>query len=217
MKDFKKQLNFDSLMVADSALYTQENLQLLTDIKWLSRVPVRIKAAHKLVQEIDESDFTTSQIKGYRYQELSKTDGGVQQRWLIVESQLRRESDLKSLEKKIQKERVEVDKKLRTLKSEKFACQPDAETAARKLFKKFLDHELTEINFQEVQSKSESDFSDQLQVKVSLRESKIELEKKRAGRFILATNVLDQMELTTEEMLSKYKGQQSVERGFRFL
>ncbi|RQH20299.1 MULTISPECIES: hypothetical protein [Okeania] len=73
MKDFKKQLNFDSLMVADSALYTQKNLQLLTDIKWLSRVPVRIKAAHKLVQETDGSDFTTSQIKGYRYQELSKT------------------------------------------------------------------------------------------------------------------------------------------------
>ncbi|GGA50594.1 hypothetical protein CYANOKiyG1_70100 [Okeania sp. KiyG1] len=50
MKDFKNQLNFDSLMVADSALSTQENLQLLTNIKWLSRVPVRIKAAHKLVQ-----------------------------------------------------------------------------------------------------------------------------------------------------------------------
>ena len=41
MKDFKNQLNFESLMVADSALYTQENVQLLTDIKWLSRVPVR--------------------------------------------------------------------------------------------------------------------------------------------------------------------------------
>jgi len=59
-----------------------------------------------------------SQIKGYSYQELSKTYGGIQQRWLVVESQLRRESDLKSLEKKIQKEQVEVGKKLRTLKSE---------------------------------------------------------------------------------------------------
>jgi len=74
-----------------------------------------------------------SQIKGYRYQELSKTYGGIQQRWLVVESQLRRESDWKSLEKKIEKERVEVDKKLRTLKSEKFACIPDAETATKKL------------------------------------------------------------------------------------
>ena len=61
-------------------------------------------------------------MKGYSYQEISKTYGGIEQRWLVVESQLRRESDLKSLEKKIQKERVEVDKKLPTLKSEKFAC-----------------------------------------------------------------------------------------------
>ncbi len=72
IKEFKNQFNCDSLMVADSALYTQENLQLLTDIKWLSRVPVRIKSAHKLVQEIDWSDFTPSYIKGYRYQEISK-------------------------------------------------------------------------------------------------------------------------------------------------
>ena len=69
-----------------------------------------------------------------------------------------------------------------------------------------------------VESKSNRDFSYKVQVKVGLRELKIELEKKRAGRFILATNVLDKMELTTHtEMLSKYKGQQSVERGFRFL
>ncbi|MEM1171342.1 MAG: IS1634 family transposase, partial [Cyanobacteria bacterium P01_H01_bin.35] len=217
MKDFKSQLNFDSLMVADSALYTQENLQLLTNIKWLSRVPVRIKAAHKLVEEIDTENFNPSQIKGYSYQEISKTYGGIPQRWLVVESQLRREYDLKNLEKKIQKERVEVDKKLRSLKSENFACIPDAETATKKLFKKFLYHEVKQINVQFVEAKSESNFPYEVQVKVGFRESKIELEKKRAGRFILATNVLDKMELTTEEMLSKYKGQQSVERGFRFL
>ena len=41
--------NIDHLgLVADSALYTQENIKLLTNIKWLSRVPVRIKEAHKL-------------------------------------------------------------------------------------------------------------------------------------------------------------------------
>ena len=106
MKDFKNQLKFDSLMVADSALYTQENIQLLTNIRWLSRVPVRIKSAHKLVQEIDGEHLNRSQMKGYSYQEISKTYGGIEQRWLVVESQQRRESDLKSLGKKIQKERV---------------------------------------------------------------------------------------------------------------
>jgi len=55
---------------------------------------------------------------------------------------------LKSLEKKSQKERAEVDKKLRSLKSEKFACRPDAEIATRKVLKNFLYHELTAINVQ---------------------------------------------------------------------
>ena len=64
------------------------------------------------------------------------------------------------------------------------------------MFQKFLYHEFKEINVQFVESKSNTDFTDKVQVKVSLRELKIELEKKRAGRFILATNVLDKMELT---------------------
>ncbi len=96
-------------------------------------------------------------------------------RWLIVESQLRRESDWKNLEKKIQKERAEVNKQLRTLRTEKFACRPDAETATRKLLKNFLYHELKQINVQEIESKPESDFPYQVQAQVSLRESKIEL------------------------------------------
>ncbi|NEP77304.1 MAG: hypothetical protein F6K17_30750 [Okeania sp. SIO3C4] len=45
------------------------------------------------------------------------------------------------------------------------------------------------INVQQVESKSGSDFCDRVQVKVSLREEKIEPEKKRPGRFIFATNI----------------------------
>ena len=77
---------------------------------------------------------------------------------------------------------------------------------------------MREINVQELESKSDSNFPYQVGVQVGLIESKIEPEKKRAGRFILATNVLDKMELITHtEVLSKYKGKQLVERGFRFL
>ena len=72
--------------------------------------------------------------------------------------------------------------------------------------KKFLYHELKQINVQFVESKSDLNFPYKVEVKVSLRESKIELEKKQPGRFILVTNVLDKMELTTEEMLYKYNG-----------
>jgi len=37
------------------------------------------------------------------------------------------------------------------------------------------------------------------------------------GRFIIATNELDSTRLTSQDLLHNYKGQQSVERGFRFL
>jgi transposase len=39
----------------------------------------------------------------------------------------------------------------------------------------------------------------------------------KAGKFIIATNVLNTEELSSEKMLREYKVQQSCERGFRFL
>ncbi len=38
-----------------------------------------------------------------------------------------------------------------------------------------------------------------------------------AGRFILATNILEEKQLSNDEMISEYKAQQSCERGFSFL
>ncbi len=43
--EFKKQISFDSIMVCDSALYSQENLKLIEHLKWISRVPMTIKKA----------------------------------------------------------------------------------------------------------------------------------------------------------------------------
>ena len=38
-----------------------------------------------------------------------------------------------------------------------------------------------------------------------------------AGRFILATNILEKESLSNDDMISEYKAQQSCERGFGFL
>ncbi|CDN16960.1 Long-chain-fatty-acid--CoA ligase [Richelia intracellularis] len=43
--EFKKQIVFDSIMVCDSALYSQENLTEIQHIKWISRVSMTIKKA----------------------------------------------------------------------------------------------------------------------------------------------------------------------------
>ena len=63
--DFKKQIEVDSLMVADSALYTATNLKLLSDIKWLSRVPLSLAEAKRLVSSIKDSEIVKSLTNGY--------------------------------------------------------------------------------------------------------------------------------------------------------
>ena len=52
-REFQKQVDFDSLIVGDSALYSKENLKrLMREMRWLSRVPFSIKEAQKLVDSI---------------------------------------------------------------------------------------------------------------------------------------------------------------------
>ena len=48
-------------------------------------------------------------------------------------------------------------------------------------------------------------------------EAAIEHTKRKAGRFILATNVVDDPSVTPETILTDYKGQQAPEGGFKML
>jgi transposase len=73
--EYQKQLKVDSLIVADSALYTESNIKLMSDLKWLSRVPLSIKAAQLLVSELPESEFIESELSGYSFKENRITYG----------------------------------------------------------------------------------------------------------------------------------------------
>lgn len=42
MQEFKTQWNFEGLYVADSALYSEDNLKPLSGLRWLTRVPQRL-------------------------------------------------------------------------------------------------------------------------------------------------------------------------------
>ena len=55
MQAFKTQWNFEGLYVADSALYSEENLQRLSGLRWLTRVPLTLKAASALVNQLPEA------------------------------------------------------------------------------------------------------------------------------------------------------------------
>ena len=62
-----------------------------------------VKITENLSDE-ERERVTKLKEKGYKWTEEKVSYGGVKQRWLIVESQERRKSDLKKLESKIQRE-----------------------------------------------------------------------------------------------------------------
>jgi transposase len=218
--EYHKQLEVNSLMVADSALYTESNLKMMSDLQWLCRVPLSIKAAKSLISTIPESQLIDSTIPGYKLASKTENYAGIEQRWLVVQSQERRESDLRKLTQKITKAESKAVQDLKKLSPEEFACEADAMKALSKLSKQFKYHQIKEILVTQVKSKTKDypqEISYQISATVSQDESKINTEMLSAGRFIIATNVLDSKELSNDSMLSEYKAQQSCERGFAFL
>jgi DNA-binding transcriptional MerR regulator len=62
-------LNYEQL----SALYSKENLKLMREMRWLSRVPFSIKEAQELVDSISEkAQGVTEQLKSLLYKAHSR-------------------------------------------------------------------------------------------------------------------------------------------------
>ena len=215
-KNYKKQLKLETTIVGDSALYSKDNLELLREIKWLTRVPLSIKEAKNLVSELSASEFTKSEIPGYSLVEKTSNYGGITQRWLVVESEARAESDNKSLSKKITKEKEILEKKVAKLFKKKFENSTEAELTLRQITSKLKYHLIAEIEILEIRVKNQKN-TYQIIGKIEQNSSAIESYTNRAGRFVIATNRLDHESFSSDEMLRKYKEQQNVERGFAFL
>ena len=93
---------------------------------------------------------------------------------MLVESQKRRESDLKNLEKRIQKDEEASPKKLRELKSQEFPCVADAKKAAKRLLKMSKYHELTDLKIIKINStKTPNSQEDKVEATVAICAQKV--------------------------------------------
>jgi transposase len=184
----------------------------LQQIKWLTRVPLSIKEAKNLLSTVKNSELTNSEISGYSWIEKESNYGGICQRWLIVKSEARTESDLASLEKKIAKESESTQKKLTTLSQKSFQSETEAELNLKLIVSKLKFHIIDEVQITENQEKTY-----QITGVIQANNDVLEAYQNRAGKFIIATNRLDTESFSCDDMLIKYKEQQHVERGFAFL
>jgi transposase len=214
-------------LVADSALYTEENLQRLSAVKWLTRAPERVGLAKQLIAAVSAEEMEPAFQEGYRSLEMCTTWGGIRQRWLVVWSAQAEQRERETLQKRVEKERERAEKAWQALCRQECSSPEEAGAAVQALEQKWRYHRL-EVSDQLVRrydrrGRPAADTVPQrvgfrLQGKVGEKAEAIAAEQKTLGKFILATNELDEQHLPAEEMLRAYKGQGvGPERGFRFL
>ena len=226
MLEFRQQLSFDALMVADSALYSADNLKLLQGLRWISRVPLTVAEAKRLVNQLKAEEFIATQLPGYRIAERERLYGGVAQRWAIVEITARQQADIKQLHSSLDKLEQRLNQQLTQLCLSDFRCEADALLAADRFAKKLEFHCLEAVTVikhsQHVKpgrprKDAQPSITYRIQATLERNQEVIQSAIASSGRFVLATNITDSAQLSAEQVLQEYKAQQSPERGFRFL
>ncbi len=122
---------------------------------------------------------------------------------------------MKQLEKKILKDAEKANSLLSSLSKKKYENRTEIKTVFECEQKKLKYHDLVLKDVTKTTDKKTKNTVYKATIFFEQKSPKIGEEKKKAGRFILATNVLKN--LSSSEILTAYKGQQSCERGFRFL
>lgn len=215
-------------LVADSALYTADNLLAAEakNQKWITRVPETIKEAQRAVAQ-PEAEKTVRIDDNYSYSPLNVTYAGIEQRWIVVESEHARKRVTHTVDRQILKGSTAEEKKFAKLCRQTFACLPDAEQALKDFQSclKYLSLEETKIisvpHYDQKGRPKQEQTPDRMDYLVSgypvvFIEDRLKIIA-RKSRFILATNELDSSALSHMDLLTAYKGQGKVERGFRFL
>jgi transposase len=215
-------------LVADSALYSAENLGKLSDThaKWITRVPATLSEAQVALSQADPE--TMSPLKtGYRYQSLSSTYGNVVQRWLLIYSEPRRLQVQRTVNNRWRKQSEKEVKAFQKLCRTPFACEADARQALSTFEYSLHDTALHEVTIRprphydkpgrpkqgDVPNETSHYIEGALASPLAGHENRMNQE----SCFIVATNELDEALLSPLELFEGYQGQSHAERGFRFL
>jgi transposase len=101
--------------------------------------------ASELVNQLPDGALQPTDLEGYRMACVCCAYGGVQQRWFIVESQQRKQSDLKQLEKTLTKATTHGNAQLRQRCTQEFACAADALASLHQFEQDLVWHQLEGI------------------------------------------------------------------------
>lgn len=215
-------------LVADSALYSAENLTTLaaSGLQWITRVPATLREAQAVLAQADPQTMAPL-ADGYRYAERAATYAGVAQRWIVIYSEARQARVQHTVAKQVSTASEAELKAFKKLCRTAFACAADA----RQALQMFQQHwQVTRLEAATIRAvacygKRGRPTAEMVPAKMayriegalasSLTYRQALLDAKSC--FILATNVCDPIGLPAAEILTRYNSQSRPERSFRFL
>lgn len=228
----------DFYYIADSALFSKENLDLSAErkIKLITRMPDSTLIAKESIKEAinafsDLSVITLKNTKGeaiYRILEKNCNYKGHDLKLCVCYSESLKATKGKTIVKAVAKEAENINKISKTLAKREFACEEDANIEIQKLkskdFKKIIYHDLSfEIKPQELrkrgrptkeESLSTKEYKYFIEIKAASNENSIEESLWESCCFVLCSNDTN---ISGENLLREYKTQDSVEKKFQQL
>ena len=214
------------LLIADSALFTEDGLSQIDQVHYVTRVPHTIAKAKELLLEYQKEDLPGNGQPGYRFSEVGVELFGKTMRWLVVWSEQANERERNTFERTLLRQEEQLRDALAKLKRKDFACQEDAQNALTKLLKTYKYLQLDTVSYTS-KNKSEGRGRPRADAKLKKRwrvhaswkrnPQAIAHKRKQLGKFILATNQLNQEQMPAQNILAHYKNQYQPEKGFRFL
>ena len=216
------------IAVFDSGGYSQANMKSYNEAKiwWISRVPETSTAARSALEEVDEPWQPLSDGSGdYVVRTMDLPQG--KERWVIVRTHAQLQAAKEHMEKQVKQTQQEWEKRLWHLSKQAFACENDAQQAWKEALKGKPSWVIATFTMKEQgqyqqrgRPKKEAP-PDQmvwyLIPKLAVDQQEVEAVARKKAAFIVATNILDAQRLAPEQVISTYKEQGGVERGFRFL
>ena len=210
--------------VADSSFYTEDNIKNMGKTFWVSRVPATITEAKDLLNA-NLSLKTLKSDDRYSFYQTFVDYGGVKQKWVLLLSHKLKEKKEKTLSNRFDKEVEKARKSLKKLKGKDFFCEEDALKAAEDWIKDFPSVVFDKIELKSIKKResgkrgrpSKDDILKTyygIEADIKINDAFVLEEMEKMGLFIIASNNIS---LSPEDMLEYYKGQDKVEKGFRFL
>jgi transposase len=227
MKQLREQLpqaQEQQIVVFDSGGYSEANMKSYNEanIRCITRVPETSTAAKTALQQEYEQWHPLSDGSGEYVARTTDFPQG-KERWIIVRPHARLLAAKEQMEKKTKKLQEKWEKKLWHLSVRSFSCEEDAESAWKQAIKGkpswlVATFTLRSETRYEHPGKPKKGASPQkivwhLVPIVSLDEPEVEAQIKKDACFIIATNILDEQELSHEQVITMYKEQGGVERG----